>query len=78
MKAYPLLMASGTFLLALLAAAQTLAPRADNVRAVASASVTIIAGEEISFAAPRQTKANARASKSVRRTENGKVIIEFY
>jgi hypothetical protein len=71
-------MASGTLFLALLGAATAPAQRADNVRAVASASVTIIAAEEISFAAPKPTKAKARASKSQRRNENGKVLIEFY
>jgi hypothetical protein len=77
-KSLPLLMAIGTILLALLAAAQTGAPPADNVRAIAIASVTIIAAEEISFTTAKPTKPNARNAKAMRRSENGKVLIEFY
>jgi hypothetical protein len=71
-------MAGGTILLTLLVAAQSPAPRAESVRTVASASVTILAAEEIRFAPQRQSAAQHRSEKSVRRTDNGRTLIEFY
>jgi hypothetical protein len=75
-------MASGMILLALLAAAQPAAqssgPHTERARATMSASVTIIAAEEVRFFPDKPSKAEARQTKSIRRIENGRVLIEFY
>ncbi len=75
-------MFSGTILFALAAAnmgaAQTSAPRIDHVRAVASASVTVIAAETVTFETAPSSKMERRLQKAVRRHETGRVLIEFY
>jgi hypothetical protein len=71
-------MAGGTILLALLAAAQSPAPRAETVRAVSSASVTILAAEEVHFIPVRNSAVERRLEKSIRRNDNGRTLIEFY
>jgi hypothetical protein len=72
-------MAGGTILLALaVAAAGTPATRADNVRVAASASVTIIAGDQVRFTAVPQSRSEKRLAKAQRRTDAGQVLIEFY
>jgi hypothetical protein len=72
-------MAGGTILLALVAAAtQTATTRADNVRVAASASVTIIAGDQVRFAMVPHSRSEKRLAKAQRRTDAGQVLIEFY
>jgi hypothetical protein len=71
-------MAGGTILLALLAAAQSPAPHVEPVRSVASASVTILAAEEVHFTPVRASAAQRRLEKSIRRNDNGRTLIEFY
>lgn len=73
-------MATPVFLSAIAVVAQSPAPKPDVARAVASASVVIVAAEEVAFERPLATvnAQEVRSQKALIRVDGARTLIEFF